>query len=62
MCYAEHRFRLKACRNDILLAKTLTEAVFLDTGFRRHDASGIFNEIDKYLLFLPPGFGFLFGL
>ena len=26
MCYSEHRFRLKACRNDIVLAETMTKA------------------------------------
>ncbi|MCD6586048.1 MAG: hypothetical protein J7K96_09840, partial [Desulfobacteraceae bacterium] len=28
MCYSEHRFRLKACRNDIVLAETMTKAIF----------------------------------
>ena len=26
MCYSEHRFRLKACRNDIVLAETMIKA------------------------------------
>jgi len=26
MCYSEHRFRLKTCRNDIVLAETMTKA------------------------------------
>jgi hypothetical protein len=26
MCYSEHRFRLNACRNDIVLAETMTKA------------------------------------
>ncbi|MDA3897104.1 MAG: hypothetical protein PF482_13265 [Desulfobacteraceae bacterium] len=29
MCYSEHRFRLKACRNDIVLAETMIKAEFL---------------------------------
>jgi len=28
MCYSEHRFRLKTCRNDIVLAETMTKAYY----------------------------------
>jgi len=33
MCYSEHRFRLKACRNDIVLAETIAKANYLLNGF-----------------------------
>jgi hypothetical protein len=47
MCYSEHRFRLKTCRNDIVLAETMTKAETLNLTLEHLAVLTIVNVIVK---------------